>query len=75
MGDQVLGSLYPPPPAFYKLYDVKFKNLLPPAPPAPVVGQYSCFGTVEDTADALPPLQGQKLCKDNLENSEGVRQY
>jgi len=66
------GSLYPPPPSFYKLHGAG-SLVAPPPPPAPVEGQYTVYGTVEDTADALPPLQGgQKLYSDGLQGSAGA---
>ena len=57
---------YPPPPAFFRLYredaDGSAERPLPPAPPAPVEGEFQMFGEMHTARTwrslalaALPP--------------------
>lgn len=58
-------EIYPPPPPWYRLYrldaDGSAERPLPPAPPAPVHGDYQLFGRMESTEAGIPPLAVKQL--------------
>ncbi|CAD7700384.1 unnamed protein product [Ostreobium quekettii] len=60
---------YPPPPAFYKLYKGaqeggEGEGRAPPAPPAPLEGEYHIFGEIHETRDGIPDIPVQRLFKE-----------
>ncbi|KAL3130764.1 hypothetical protein ABBQ38_000109 [Trebouxia sp. C0009 RCD-2024] len=58
-------ALYPPPPAFYRLYRQDAggtaERPLPPEPPAPAQADYQLFGEMHTVEPGIPPLQAARL--------------